>query len=64
MRALAILLLTAGCAASQPEPASALPETSCTVPLVTVGPRDLLTPPTLAAVRRTNAEIRNQCRSP
>lgn len=63
VRAALILLLTAGCAVHQPEPAPPLPPEPCSIPLVTIGPQDLVTPATLAGVRRTNAEIRSQCRS-
>lgn len=63
-RAMVILLL-AGCATTPEAPEPAAPvDDRCAIPLVTVSSTDLLAPATLASIRRTNAEIRTQCRSP
>jgi hypothetical protein len=60
VRAAAVLLLLAGCAADAddlPTP----PVQPCTVEPLSLNTRDLVTPATLSAVRRHNNDIRNQC---
>lgn len=58
MKALALLLILAGCSAAEVEMAP-----RCTIQPLALSTRDLVTPDTLVAVRHLNAEIRTQCRS-
>lgn len=58
MKAVALLLVLAGCAERAEEMAP-----RCTIRPLALSTRDLVTPDTLVAVRHLNAEIRTQCRS-